>query len=215
MTKTEIAQFVGDKLHMTDADSLALLKSFVDRRYEMIWNSGVWRETQGTTSYSVAADTTDVTLDGTVDFPIAAAWDDNEIAPMDYGTVFQLDPDLFNESGTPTNYLVLPKDSSGNNVIRLLRKPDTAKTLLVLGKLKVTALGDNDSPKINGIDNALIAYVEADFLESSGQYGKAQVKLQEATGQMQLMRDLESGQSAKISRLVPEMAPVWDVNDFD
>lgn len=215
MTKSAIAQFVADKLQKSDAGSLALLKSFIDRRYEMIWDSGLWRETLGTTSYSVAADTSEVTLNSAVRFAVAVAWDDNEISSMDYETVFQINPALFDESGSPTSFITLPNDSSGNAVIRLIRKPDKAKTLLVLGKLKLTALTDSDSPKINGIDNALLAYVEGDMLEHMRQYGKAQVKQQEAAGAMMLMRDLESAQSAKIARLIPEVPNVWDINDFD
>ena len=46
------------------------------------------------------------------------------------------------------------------------------------------------------------------------QYGKAQVKQQEAAGAMMLMRDLETAQSAKIARLIPVMPGVWDVDDF-
>ena len=215
MTKTAIAQFVADKLQKSDTDSLTLLKSFVDRRYEMIWDSGLWRESLGTTSYSVTAETSEVTLNSTVAFPVAAAWDDNQISPTNYETVFMVNPDLFNDSGTPVNYIVLPNDSSDNAVIRLIRKAKEAKTLLVLGKLKITALGDTDSPKINGIDNALIAYVEADMLEHLRQYGKAQAKINEAGAQMGLMRDLETAQSARVSKLIPEVASVWDVGDFE
>ena len=53
------------------------------------------------------------------------------------------------------------------------------------------------------------------MLEHMRQYGKAQVKQQEAAGAMMLMRDLESAQSAKIARLIPEVPNVWDINDFD
>ena len=129
MTKTALAQFVADKLQKTDTDSLTLLKTFIDLRYEMIWNAGLWRETLGTTSYSVAAETEDVTLNSTVDFPVAASWDNDGIYPVNYETVFQIEPDEFNQSGTPTSFVVLPKDSSGNAVIKLVRKPNTAKTL--------------------------------------------------------------------------------------
>jgi len=215
MTKSDIAQFVADKLQKSDAGSITLLKRFVDQRYDMIWNSGLWRETLGTTSYSVAIDANEVTLSSTVHFPVSAAWDNNEIAPTNLDTVFRIDPELLSQSGTPVQFLVLPNDSSGNAVIQLIKKPDTAKTLLVLGKLKVVALTDSDSPKINGIDNALIAFVEGDMLQHTRQYGKAQVMQQEAAAQLAVCRDLETSQSAKISKLVPEMLAVWDVGDFE
>jgi len=214
MTKTALAQFIGDKLQKTDADSLTLLKSFIDRRYEMIWDSGMWREALGTTSYSVAADDEDITLNSTVDFPVAASWDNDGIYPVNYEMVFQIEPDEFNQSGTPTTFIVLPKDSSGNAVIKLVRKPNIAKTLLVLGKLKITALGDTDSPKVNGITNTLLAYVEADMLEHVRQYGKAQAKLNEAASQMALMRDLEVGQAAKETRIIPQVSNDWSAADF-
>ena len=215
MTKADIAQFVADKLQKSDAGSLVLLKSFVDRRYDMIWNTGLWRETLGTTSYSVAVDENEVTLNSTVHFPVSAAWDNNEIAPTNLDTVFRIDPELLSQSGTPVQFLVLPNDSSGNAVIQLIKKPDTAKALLVLGKLKVVALDDLDSPKINGIDNALLELVEADMLQHLRQYGKAQVMQQEASAQLAVCRDLETSQSAKISKLVPEMTGVWDIGDFE
>lgn len=214
MTKTALAQFVADKLQKSDDTSLALLKSFINQRYDMIWDAGLWRETLGTTSYAVAAETEDVTLNSTVDFPVAASWDNDGIFPVNYEAVFQIEPDEFNQSGTPTSYVVLPKDSSGNAVIKLIRKPNTAKTLLVLGKLKITALGDTDSPKINGINNALLAYVEADMLEHVRQYGKAQAKLAEAAAQMAIMRDLETGQSAKETRIIPQVSNDWSAADF-
>jgi len=53
------------------------------------------------------------------------------------------------------------------------------------------------------------------MLEHLRQYGKAQVKVAEAAAQMALMRDLEVSQSAKITKLVPEVASVWDVSDFE
>ena len=120
MTKSEIAQFVADKLQKSDAGSITILKSFVDRRYDMIWNSGLWRETLGTTSYSVAIDANEVTLNSTVQFPVSAAWDNNEIAPTNLDTVFRIDPELLSQSGTPVQFLVLPNDSDGDAVIQLI-----------------------------------------------------------------------------------------------
>lgn len=214
MTKTSIAQFVADKLQKSDSGSIVILKSFIDRRYEMIWNSALWRESQGTTSYTVAADTQEVTLESTVDFPVSARWDDKEITPMDYSAVFQIDPTLFNDAGAVANFLVLPKDSSGNAKIKLLRKPDVGKSLLILGKLKIVELGDADSPKINGIDNVLVAMVEGDMLEHTRQYQKAQVKFTEAMNHLNIAKDLENHQSASQTRIIPEIAGHWDANSF-
>ena len=214
MTKTDIAQFVADKLQTTDGESITMLKSFIDRRYEMIWNTALWREALGTTTYTVAAETEEVNLDSTVDFPVAARWDDKEIVPMDYSAVFQIDPTLFNDSGAVVNFLVLPKTTSGAARIKLLRKPDEGKNLLVLGKLKLVSLNDGDSPKINGIDNILISMVEGDMLEHTRQYGKAQMKFQEAMNQLKIAKDMENHQSASITRIIPEVPGHWNTDSF-
>ena len=196
MTKSDIAQFVADKLQKTDQGSLNLLKSFVDRRYEMIWNAALWRESLGTTSYSVAADTSEVTLNSAVDLPVAAAWDNEEITPVDYSAVFRVDPKMFDESGAVAKFIVLAKGANGSSKIKLLRKPKEAKTLLILGKTKMTPLGDEDSPLISGVDNALVAFVEGDMLEHLRQYQKAQLKYQEASSQLAIAKDMETHQTA-------------------
>ena len=218
MTKANIANYVGEKVHSTDDDSLAVFKTFVDRRYEMIWNTELWREALGTVSQTVASGTEIISLSTTMDFPVSAYWDEREITPVDYQRVFQINPALLAETGTPTDFIVLPKTTGPSGTysqIKLLRIPDSSKTLLVLGKLYVTELGDNDSPKLSGIDNALVAFVEADALEYLQQYAKAQAKLQEAGAHLQLMRDMEKHQSARVQQLVPDVESSWVANDFN
>ena len=181
MTKLEIANYVGEKVHSTDSDSIAVFKQFVDRRYEMIWNAELWRESMGTYSTSVSSGTSVIDLTIEMDFPVSAYWDEREITPVDYQRVFQINPALLDESGTPTDFIVLSKSVSARGTrprIQLIRVPNETKTLLVLGKLVVTPLTDNDSPTISGIDNALVTYVEADAREYLQQYAKAQAKLQ-------------------------------------
>jgi len=214
LTKSNLAQFIADKLQKTDQGSLNLIKSFIDRRYEMIWNSAIWRESLGTTSYSVSADTEEVTLNAAVQFPIAASWDDEEITPIDYSAVFRTDPKLFSETGKVANFIVLPNDSSGQAKIRLLRKPKEAKTLLVLGKVFHTVLTDDHRPEINGVDNALLCFVEGDMLEHLRQYQKAQIKFQEASAQLMIVKDMETHQSASDTRIIPQVEASWDLNDF-
>lgn len=218
MTKSNIANYVGEKVHSTDDDSQSVFKTFVDRRYEMIWNAELWRESLGTVSQTVASGVDTVSLSTTMDFPVSAYWDEREITPVDYQRVFQMNPALLAETGTPTDFIVLPKVTSASGTysqIKLLRIPDDAKTLLVLGKLYVTELGDNDSPMLSGVDNTLVAFVEADALEYLQQYAKAQAKLQEAAAHLQLMRDMEKHQSARVQQLVPDVESAWGYNDFN
>jgi|TARA_R100001463_G_scaffold9938_6_gene29591 hypothetical protein len=217
MTKSDIATYVGQKVHSTDDDSISVFKTFVDRRYDMIWNAELWRESLGTYSTTVPSGTEIVDLTLEMDFPVSAYWDEKEITPVDYQRVFQINPALLDENGTPTDFIVLPKSVSASGTrprIKLIRIPNETKTLLVLGKLIISPLGDSDEAVLSGIDNALVTYVEADALEYLQQYAKAQLKMQEAGAHMQLMRDMEKNQSARQIQIVPDVEVAWTQNDF-
>jgi hypothetical protein len=88
--------------------------------------------------------------------------------------------------------------------------PSDAGTMYVLGKLKWVALGDSDSPCLRGVDNALLAYAEADMLERSRQYAKAQNKFAEASAAVQVMRDIERGQQQMVSQIIPMEEGYYD-----
>ena len=217
MTKSDIATYVGQKVHSTDDDSISVFKTFVDRRSDMIWNAELWRESLGTYSTTVSSGTEIVDLRLEMDFPVSAYWDEKEITPVDYQRVFQINPALLDENGTPTDFIVLPKSVSASGTrprIKLIRIPNETKTLLVLGKLIIKPLSDSDSAVLSGIDNALVTYVESDALEYLQQYAKAQLKMQEAGAHMQLMRDMEKNQSARQIQLVPDVEVAWTQNDF-
>lgn len=88
--------------------------------------------------------------------------------------------------------------------IRLISPPREAVTLGVLAKRKTRQMVlDSDGPMVRGVDNALIAFAQADMLERSRQYQKAAAKVAEGTALVDGARDLERNQSAKSSRVVP------------
>ena len=228
MTLTELASFITSKLSMTDTDSVTACKSYINRRYEMLWNSALWTETLGVASKAVVAGDTSVTLDGApsitfyqsgsapttyIDFPVAAKFTETgqdeglEIINSDWVSFFQLDPnawiDVTSRRGNPTQFINLPKDGSGYCRVKPVPVPQTAGTLYVLGKLKWVSLSDAHSPCLRGVDNALLAFAEGDMLERARQYGKAQAKYTEAASHVQIMRDMEKGQQQSISRIIP------------
>jgi len=238
MTLTELADFVTTKLSDTAADSVAVCKDFVNRRYQMIWDSGLWTETMGVSSKAVAAEDTEITIDEVptitfyqsssapttfIDFPVALKFtktgDNDGIGLLNdsWMTFFQIDPNAWENistrRSTPTNFINLPKDADGKCRIKPVPVPNAAGTLFVLGKLQWVALGDSDTPALNGIDNALLAFVEGDMLERSRQYGKAQVKFTEAASHIQIMRDMEKGQRQSISRIIPYVYDKYDFRD--
>lgn len=235
MTLSELATFVCTKLSDTDAASVAVCKSFINRRYQMVWDSSLWTETLGVTSKAVVQGDTELVLSDApsitffqsasvpttfIDFPVAMRFtagtdtDGSEMLGYDWQTFFQIDPNAWNNvSGrqtTPTNFINLPKNGSGYCRIKPVPVPNAAGTCYVLGKLKWVALADSDSPCLRGIDNALLAFAEADMLERGRQYGKAQAKFTEAGAHVGIMKDIEKGQQQSISRITPMEEGVFD-----
>jgi hypothetical protein len=214
-------------------------KTFINRRYQMLWDMALWTETLGVASQAVAASDEEVSISATpsltfyqsssapvtkIEHPVAIRFTDTDevdgihIINEDWLTYFQIDVNAWNNvdsrKTTPKNFIHLPKDSSGNCRIKLIPTPDDAGTLYVLGKLKWVELGDSDSPALNSADNALLSYAEHDMLKRARQYGKAQVMLQEASAHNAIMRDLEKGQRQSISRIIPIETADWRVEDL-
>jgi len=238
MTLTDLASFITAKLSDTSDDSVSLCKDFINRRYQMIWDSGLWIESIGVASKAVAAEDETITIDSApsitfyqsssapstkVDFPVAIKFtktgvdDGVNILNENWMTFFQIDPNAWENISTrranPTNFINLPKDGSGNCRVKPVPVPSAAGTLFVLGKLNWVALGDTDTPTLNGIDNALLAFAEGDMLERGRQYGKAQVKFTEAASHIGIMRDMETGQKQNIGRIIPYVYDNYDLRD--
>jgi len=53
MTLTEIAQFAGEKIGKTDADTLTFLKKSAALNYRRVWNFAPWRETITNSTYAI------------------------------------------------------------------------------------------------------------------------------------------------------------------
>jgi len=53
MTLTEIAQFAGEKIGKTDADTLTFLQKAAALNYRRVWNFAPWRETVTNSTYSI------------------------------------------------------------------------------------------------------------------------------------------------------------------
>jgi hypothetical protein len=228
MTLTELADFVTTKLSDTDTSSVSVCKDFINRRYQMIWDSGLWTETMGVATKAVAAEDTEIVIDSTpsitfyqsssapstkVDFPVAIKFtetgkdDGLEMLNESWMTFFQINPNAWenvsSRRANPRNFINLPKDGSGNCRIKPVPVPKAAGTVFVLGKLNWVALEASDTPALGGITNALLSYAEGDMLERARQYGKAQVKFSEAASHVQIMNDMEKSQEQNMSRIIP------------
>mgnify|MGYP003647390944 CR=1 FL=1 len=233
MTISDISTLVCTKMGRTDADTLSVAKSLLKRRYQMIYDSALWAESLATVSKAVVAGSPDVTLDqdpdvyynpsGTVvgtsaprlEIPISVRFiatsetDGIELVPSDWWTFFQIDPNILTNDAThrarPSKFIHLPRSNASVIAarIRLVPSPNTDGTVYVLGKLKWAEPADTDTPTINGIDNTLLAMNEADMLERQRQYGKAQIKMNEAGVLLTQMREAHKNQFASDTVIVP------------
>lgn len=239
MNLSDLATFVTTKLSDTDSVSVTACKSFLNRRYQMIWDSALWTETLGIVTQATAVGETETVLSTApsitfyqsavapttfADFAVAAKFtrsgndDGNEIIGQDWMSFFQIDPNMWNDianrRNNPFNFVNLPKNGSGFARLKLIPVPDVAGTLYVLVKNKWVTLTDSDSPCLRGIDNALLAFAEGDMLERGRQYAKAQAKYTEAAAAISIMRDLEKGQQQSNTVVIPADIgdnTIWDI----
>ena len=228
MTLADMASFICGKVGKTDSESLSKCKEFLARRYELIWNSQLWRDTLTTTSQSVPAETQDVTLaDSSVDQIVAVRWSDTTLGPVAHEAVYAINPTLFDSSGTPMAFVTLPKTTAGVCRIRLVQKPKETKTLTILGKLKIriidsdsqfqtrNLLQDGDQPSIYNIDNALLSFAEGDMLARDRQYAKSQLMMQDAVAQVKVATNVEQSQAANNLQLNVVDSGEWTRDDWD
>lgn len=228
MTLQDMSSFVTGKIGRTDSDSITKCREFLARRYELIWNSQLWRETLATASQSVAADTQDVTLsDSSIDQIVAVRWADTTLGPVAHEAVYNIDPTLFDDKGTPLAFVTLPKTADGYVRLRLVQKPNETKTLTVLGKVKLRIIDSSnayvtrnlteilDKPAISNIDNALLAFAEGDMLSRERQYAKAQSLYADGVAQMRVAIGVEKSQSANNMSISVADSGEWDRDDWD
>jgi hypothetical protein len=71
MTLTEIAQYAGEKIGKTNADTLTFLQKSASLNYRRVWNFAAWRETVTTSTYSVGTASRTVSLGSTVENPLS------------------------------------------------------------------------------------------------------------------------------------------------
>lgn len=95
--------------------------------------------------------------------------------------------------------------------VKIQGQPREQFALITVGKRRFPGLREDlDSPTLSGVDNALIAYAQADMLERERQYGKAAMKVQEGGAMLDQLKRLETHQQATISRVVPATGPQYD-----
>ena len=102
MTLAEIADHVCEIVGTTDADSVSLCKTFVQRRYSLIWDAHPWRETLDVMRATTTQNFRDVVFTERQDAEriLAVCWEDQQqIAPADLVNLWMADPAAFASTG--------------------------------------------------------------------------------------------------------------------
>jgi hypothetical protein len=120
MTLTQLADFVCAKVNQQQDEDKAICKDFLRRRLDMIWNDALWKDTL--IEYSVAIDPTAIYAPDSVYLPTKGVL----LLPLEFDRVlavrtgeralnvvrpemyYRRDIDVFNKSGTPWEFIVLP-----------------------------------------------------------------------------------------------------------
>ena len=219
MTLTEIAQYAGEKIGKTDADTLTFLQKSASLNYRRVWNFAAWRETVTTSTYSVGTASRTVSLGSNVENPLSVAYNDAEIQAMDLSTIVSQDANLLDEdtTGTPTFYYFKGRNTGGTAELDLYPKLDTTSTntLLVVQKLQCltrsnyvvdfppSANAIADELRLPHVSHVVLSLTHADALERERQYGKAQVVTQAANADLASMANYELSQVGGMKQITP------------
>jgi hypothetical protein len=212
MTLAEIKTFTTSKLGITDSATLAMAELFAKARWRTIWNEADWRQARYQETVAVNAGTQDVTLNARFDTVKACRWaGQNEITSINDISALMMDPVGYDGAGTPVAFVPIGRTlPSGALQVRLIRKPDVAGNLLVIGKRKpvelTTGTPDSDNVAevpIPGGSECLCDFTMADLYEWLRQFSKAEWYLKKAAIQLEKMKEIESSQASEIRRLIP------------
>ncbi len=204
MTFLELATQVANKCHKNDNDSINKSKDYVKQAYRHIWDSFLWNDSKISVTQSFTANTGDFDVDASIYLVMSVIWNNKKLQNIQQDQLFTLYPDWLTRTGDPNYYVNQPKNTSGDCVIRLDTKPTETQNVVILGKSVFTQLSENsDEPKLKGVDNTILAFAEAWFLEFLNQRGSAQTKIQEANLMMNTMISLEKEQQTYMAQVVP------------
>lgn len=204
MTLAQLATFITNKIQKTDTTAVAVCKSFLKQRYQMIWEKETWGDSKTTVTASCINGTSDFTCDSTIELVTQVIWKNTPLTNVNLENMFRYRPDWQTAIGKPIYYMIRPKSVAGRCVIRFDVLPDETQNVITTGKLVFTPLStDSDVPLLRGIDNTLLAFCEGDMLEYIQQRQTAKGKYEEAQALFQEMLDLELQQQTKILQIVP------------
>lgn len=175
MTLGDLAQYICTKVGQTDKDSIAACRLFLRRRYQMIWDYALWKESLFTKSIGTGTGT--CVLPATCDQVVAVRIGFTPVPLLDQTTLMRTDPGAYTRTGTtPDGFIFLSPTCLGTaiastTVITAFSSSalDNAQTLHLVGELSnglevredLVLTGTTPVSSVNGYANVLSASLSA------------------------------------------------------
>jgi hypothetical protein len=200
MTRDDISDLVTKTVGQTDATSLALCNTFVQRAYEMVWNAALWRD-------SVTIDTSGGVVAGTNTFAMPSGFDRivsiqllfggvpvGFLDPTTTAFILQTEPLALTVQGVPTKYEEFVH-TDGTRKVRVFPLPNATYTFTMSAKRTCPTLSGSSTLQIRNVDNAVIALATADMYTRLRQLGKAAEMAKKAGAFLEEAKAIENTQS--------------------
>lgn len=113
MTLDDLASYITQKTQLVEPDDLAAARLFLSKRYELIWNQFLWKDSLALISLTVDPTTNDDNADGIVllpeiiDMVCGLRSDTNSIQIHALEEYFRIDYDAFQANQMPTSEFVI------------------------------------------------------------------------------------------------------------
>lgn len=159
MTLGDMAAHVCGLVGMSDDESLTACKGFLDRRYRLIWDARLWRETVDVvTPTGLTAGTQEVVLTESPRIERVlqiCANDNDQLNPIEWTTLWLTDPTAFaTQAGGPPVSFTLRRNSASRattaqlalGALEILNSdasdPDTSMTVTIVGVMAAAQNGN-------------------------------------------------------------------------
>lgn len=167
MTLAQLTNLVCLKCHRTDDQSRTEAQAYIKARYEMMWDSRLWRDSLGLLTVTAPATQT-IIMPALAARVVSARWGDvTTLQNEQLGTMFYLDPAKFDTIGQPASFSIIAPSAvevaPGGQKLSLFSSDDNAAyTVTVRGLLgntdqteRVTLSGQSSIPTTNDYDQIL------------------------------------------------------------
>jgi len=141
MILTDFSDHICDKMFKTDSSSVAACKRFVRRRYEMLYNKYLWKDTLLLSS--VAANSNILVMPKEIGLIVGARWGDSTpLDPVEFSFLLRNDPGAFERTGSPAKVTTITAIGIKQAISTAERlsfvsdsTSDTSITVLIRGEL--------------------------------------------------------------------------------